>query len=151
MARGAKPATAKVTAKRPVAAKRTATAKAKATSKRPGTAKRPAAASKARAAPGAAAIRELEQRLAEALEQQTATNEILRVMAVSRNDVQPVLDAVAQRAAHLCKAPYARIFLVDGDILRSAADYSLEQGTSDSRAPVADEAKLIYRPLGYRR
>ncbi len=63
------------------------------------------------------------RQLTEALEQQTATSEILRVIASSPTDVQPVLDVVAENAARLCDATDAHIFRVDGDLLRSAAEY----------------------------
>ncbi len=69
-------------------------------------------------------VDERTRELRNSLDQQTAISEILRVISSSPTDVQPVLDAVAERAAHLCDAPYARILLVDGDILRPTAQYS---------------------------
>ena len=75
---------------------------------------------------------QLKQRLAEAFAQHAAITEILRVMSGSPADVQPVLDAVAERAARLCESPYARVLLVDGDVLRPLAEYSLD-GTPQAR------------------
>jgi signal transduction histidine kinase len=57
------------------------------------------------------------------LEQQTATSEILGVIAGSPTDIQPVLDTVAQNAARLCEATNAQIFRFDGNVLRLAANY----------------------------
>src|SRR5262245_10117532 len=51
--------------------------------------------------------------LAEALEQQTALAEVLRVMAESPTEARRVLDAVAERALRLCVATHASLFLVD--------------------------------------
>ncbi len=65
--------------------------------------------------------------LKNSLDQQTAISEILRVISASPTDVQPVLEAVAERAAHLCDAPFARILLVEGEQLVPAADYSMDK------------------------
>jgi GAF domain-containing protein len=71
-------------------------------------------------------VEERTQELKNSLDQQTAISEILRVISSNPTDVQPVLEAVAERAAHLCNAPYARVFLVEGEFLRKAADYTIE-------------------------
>jgi GAF domain-containing protein/DNA-binding response OmpR family regulator/anti-sigma regulatory factor (Ser/Thr protein kinase) len=71
-------------------------------------------------------FQELEARnrdLTEALEQQTATSEILRVISSSPTDIAPVLDAVAENAARLCGAIDAQIFRVEGDFLRQVASF----------------------------
>ncbi|MEA3195000.1 MAG: hypothetical protein QOD26_3333 [Betaproteobacteria bacterium] len=57
----------------------------------------------------------------ESLEQQTAISEILRVISASPGDVGPVLEAVAERAARICDATDARIFLVEGEQFRPVA------------------------------
>ena len=71
-------------------------------------------------------FKELQERnrdLTEALEQQTATSEILGVIASSPTDIQPVLNAVAESAARLCDAPSAVIHRVDGSVIRRVAAY----------------------------
>jgi GAF domain-containing protein len=61
--------------------------------------------------------------LKESLEQQTATSEILGVIASSPTDVQPVLDVVVENAARLCDVKDASIFRIDGDMRTLAAVY----------------------------
>ena len=59
----------------------------------------------------------------DALEQQTAISEVLRVISASPADVKPVLDAVAVRAARICDASDVRIFLAEGGLLRHVAGF----------------------------
>ena len=61
------------------------------------------------------------QELKESLEQQTATSEILGVIARSPTDIQPVLDAVAANAARLCDATDAAVSRLDGDVVHQVA------------------------------
>jgi GAF domain-containing protein len=71
----------------------------------------------------------------EALERQTATAEILKVIASSPNDVQPVLNAVAERAGRLCNSPRSGVMLQEGDTLRPVADWSRDEGHVPSLIP----------------
>ncbi len=59
--------------------------------------------------------------LTEALEQQTATSEILRVISQSQRDVQPVFDTIAANARELCEATFAVVFRFDGELIHVAA------------------------------
>jgi K+-sensing histidine kinase KdpD len=61
------------------------------------------------------------QELKESLEQQTATSEILGVIASSPTDLQPVLDAIAKSAAQVCGSDDATIRLLEGATVSLAA------------------------------
>ncbi|HSE91052.1 MAG TPA: GAF domain-containing protein, partial [Candidatus Binatia bacterium] len=78
------------------------------------------------------------QELTEALEQQTATSEILGVIASSPTDIQPVLNAVAENAARLCDAIDAQIIRVEGDFVRIVASYgSMPARGREERVPLS--------------
>jgi len=61
--------------------------------------------------------------LREALEQQTATAEILKVISGSPTTVQPVLDAVVESASRFCGSSDALMFQLQGDRLAPVANY----------------------------
>ena len=68
-------------------------------------------------------LQDCKRELAEALEQQTATGEILGVIASSPTDIQPVLDTIAKSAAEVCSSDDAVIRLVERNGLRLAAHH----------------------------
>jgi GAF domain-containing protein/anti-sigma regulatory factor (Ser/Thr protein kinase) len=89
------------------------------------------------------------RQLTEALEQQTATSEILGVIAGSPTDLQPVLDVVAENAARVCSAKDAHIFRIDGDFLRMVSSYGrlpvldhFEEGITINRSWVTGRAVI---------
>jgi len=70
--------------------------------------------------------------LTESLEQQTATSEILGVIASSPTNIQPVLDVVAERAARLCDASDAQILRVNDETIRCVASFGSLPAVQDT-------------------
>ena len=83
-------------------------------------------------------VEERTRDLSEALEQQTATSEILRVISSSPTELQPVLDAVAENAARVCGANDGQIFRLEGDVVRKVAAW----GPMLAAWPVGDALPL---------
>src|SRR6266478_5210501 len=78
-------------------------------------------------------IAHAQERLVEAMKQQTATSEMLRI--ISNSPIQSVLDAVAENAARLCDANNARIFRLEDNLLRLVASYGEILLTSHGHDP----------------
>lgn len=68
-------------------------------------------------------LKSRDRELAEALEQQTATSEILGVISSSPTALDPVLNVVVENAARVCGADDATIRLAEGDVLRTVAHH----------------------------
>ncbi len=62
--------------------------------------------------------------ITEALEQQTATSEILRVISRSQTDVQPVLDTIVRNAVRLCDGLFSALLQFDGELIHSVAHHN---------------------------
>jgi two-component system, NtrC family, sensor kinase len=77
----------------------------------------------------------------EALDQQTATNEILRAIAHAQTDVQPVFDTIVESAARLCNAATATVLHTGGTMLYVPANYG------SSPEALATARALFPRPL----
>ena len=78
-------------------------------------------------------LQERNRELTEALEQQTATGEVLRVIACSPTDVQPVLDAIVESAAKVCGTDDATIRLLEGEEMVMAAHFGAIPMTGPGR------------------
>ena len=66
-------------------------------------------------------LQDCKRQFAEALEQQTSTSDVLRIIASSPSELQPVLDTVIANAVKLAGAKKGHILLYDGEFLRLAA------------------------------
>jgi GAF domain-containing protein/CheY-like chemotaxis protein len=91
--------------------------------------------------------------ITEALERETASNEILRVIAESPNDIQPVLDVIASHAARLSGSEDAIIAIKDGEVLRVMSHHGnipmipVGEGIHFDRYSVAGRAMIEGRSL----
>src|SRR5262245_9998862 len=73
----------------------------------------------------------------EALEQQKATAEVLRVIARSRGDLQPIFDTIVRSALRLCEAGNVSLHRVEGTNMRQVARHGLSVLERGSTRPIA--------------
>jgi hypothetical protein len=84
--------------------------------------------------------RELEQKLAaretelaEALERQTATSDVLQVISRSPGDLGPIFQAMLENATRLCEAKFGNLFLCEGDAFRLVAMHGAPPANAEAR------------------
>ena len=92
-------------------------------------------------------VARLTRELNEALEQQTATSEVLQVVSSFPGDLQPVFDKMLEKAAGICDAKFGNIYRWDGELLHLAATHKTPPAFADARrrTPLRPDPKL---PLG---
>src|SRR5262249_2213832 len=81
--------------------------------------------------------------LAEALDRQTATAEILRAISQAQTDIQPVFEIIADSTMRLFKAWSVSVFRYDGELIRLAATRG---GLPGSGRPFAEHMSEPRRP-----
>src|ERR1043166_8824096 len=85
--------------------------------------------------------------LKEALEQQAATTEILRVISSSPTHIQPIFDAIASSAVRLCEARIVTVFRFDGELIHLIAHHGYTPEALELRrglfpAPRSEERRV---------
>jgi transcriptional regulator with GAF, ATPase, and Fis domain len=81
-------------------------------------------------------LNELRQRttdLAESLEQQTATSQVLSIISSSPAELEPVFQGILANATRLCGAKFGGLSLYDGEVIRFAAQYNIPPEYRDFR------------------
>src|SRR5262249_32306821 len=87
-----------------------------------------------------AANADLKKKLAEALEQQTATSKVLQVISSSPGELEPVFEAMLANAVRICAAKFGTLELYEGGAFRKAALHNVPQ------AYVAARGDAVIRP-----
>jgi GAF domain-containing protein/CheY-like chemotaxis protein len=72
----------------------------------------------------------------EALEQQTATADVLRVISNSPGELEPVFETILENAVRMCEAKFGTLYLCEGDGFRARASHNAPQAYLNARAGV---------------
>ena len=93
-------------------------------------------------------LNELRQRttdLTEALEQQTATSNVLQIISSSPGNLEPVFATMLENAVHLCDAKFGSINRWDGEALHLVATYNVPPDFAEfrKRTPFRPVQKIL--------
>src|SRR5215475_6896674 len=92
-------------------------------------------------------LAEARRQLAEALEQQTATSEVLKVISTSPGVLEPVINAILENATRICESQIAEIALVENNVMRVAAGYGDAPRLPPSETVPLDRSTVMGRSI----
>jgi len=78
-------------------------------------------------------LADAQKHLAEALEQQTATSEVLRVISSAPGELEPMFGAMLENATRICEANFGNLYLCDGEEFRIAAQHNTPAALVEER------------------
>jgi class 3 adenylate cyclase len=78
-------------------------------------------------------VAQLKRELCEALEQQAATSEVLRVISSSPGDLEPAFATMLEKAVRICDATFGNIYRWDGDALQLVATHNTPPAYAEHR------------------
>jgi signal transduction histidine kinase len=90
-----------------------------------------------------------QQHLAEAVEQQRATSEVLRAISSFPGELQPVFTSILANATHICEAKFANLALVEGSEFRMVAMHGAPRVFEDLRLRRDPKIQIDTTPLGW--
>ena len=76
--------------------------------------------------------------LSESLHQQTATSEVLKVISSSPGELQPVFEAMLEKAVRVCEAKFGSLYRWDGDTLHLVATHKTPPEFAEARRHLPD-------------
>jgi GAF domain-containing protein len=88
-----------------------------------------------------ARARDLEKKLSEALEQQTASSEVLQVVSSSPGELEPVFQTMLENAVRICGAKFATLYLYDSGAFHAVALHNAPAAYAEAR-----KRELLLRP-----
>jgi len=91
-----------------------------------------------------AANADLKKKLAEALEQQSATAEVLRLISISPGKLEPVFQSMLENATRLCEAKFGSLYLREGQAFRLFAQHNAPAAYA---ANVEERRRLLLHPI----
>ena len=71
--------------------------------------------------------------LSEALEQQTATSDVLQVISMSQGELKPVFETILANATRICEAKFGMLWLAEGEEFRSVALHEVPSALAEER------------------